>query len=117
MRSLLFCCLLLGTLLALPGCHDELAQAETWDDSQTASYVGAGAFLEEEAETPVQQVSYQRVCKDGVCSLVPVPDPVSTPKSVVVRSSSSYRVTPLRSFGSRVRGFFSRIRSHFGRGC
>lgn len=130
MRAIIICLLLALALFTLPGCHDELAQAETWEDNQVASYVGSGVSLEEEVE-PIKEAPvryrYVQKCNGNSCEWVqePIPDSISTPQAAVVRSysSSSFRSAPLRAIGSRVRSLFSRIRSlvpkgtRFGRGC
>jgi len=124
MRSFIVCSLLLTVLCSVPGCNEELAQAETWEDTQVASYIGSGSFLEENVPTVTESpVRYRWVqkCNGNSCEWVqqPIPDSISTPQATVVRSysSSSYRATPLRALGGLVRGLFSHIRSRFSRGC
>lgn len=125
MRSFICLSLLLVALGSLPGCHDELAQAEAWNEpeQQAGSFIGSGMPTEPTVEEVAKEeapVRYQWVqkCTGNVCEWVqePIPDSISTQRTTV-RSGSSYRATPLRNFGSRVRGFFSRIRSRFSRGC
>ena len=113
----LFLLLIVGIFMLTPfiGCNDELAVGDEWP-SENGSFIGAG-MPQDVPASPMQYVTVpqqQSYCRPGDACYQPQQQRQSG--QVQRQQYRSYRTTPLRNFGSRVRGFFGRIFSRRG-GC